>query len=494
MMPSSPTPKLPLWIFIVTDVALLLAGLLIAAKSPAPLSPTSIFAVVACVVAGAIVLFVPLVSRIEREKNEALDDRQRALEALAATIATSADQISIAAQGQHTIAELARKNLALAEQLPAKFQDKITEFETLLNTAQADEREELKKELARLRASESDRLEEIATKVDHAARELAKLEANTQKHLAGAQAALAAAPEALTAATAAALAKISAALAAIPVPAATPQEDPKSTKSPSKSVEEGLHIVPIVPPTAAPFAGNIMTEPPNAAFDVTMPPFGGNLISSSPLAVPATAPAPVPAPESATPSPVTTSQDEPQPTPTDAGAPAAVEAAPAEPKPVKKRAPRKPKPVEPAEPALGLEPDAPAPVATPQEEPGPVAALLDDAGPTTSEFSQIAPDESPRSSAEVTESVISSDSATRLLVTAYIGIGNRLFIRGEGPGLSWEKGVPLQFVSIGKWRWETNDATAPVKFKLYKNDEIECTALGSQSLNPEHQQEISATF
>ncbi len=92
------------------------------------------------------------------------------------------------------------------------------------------------------------------------------------------------------------------------------------------------------------------------------------------------------------------------------------------------------------------------------------------------------------------ENVISSDGATRLLVTAYIGIGNRLFIRGEGPGLSWDKGVPLQFVSIGKWRWETADATAPVKFKLYKNDEFECTALGSQSLNPEHQQEVTATF
>ena len=111
-----------------------------------------------------------------------------------------------------------------------------------------------------------------------------------------------------------------------------------------------------------------------------------------------------------------------------------------------------------------------------------------------SEFSQIAPDESPRASAEVTETVISSDGATRLLVTAYIGIGNRLFIRGEGPGLSWDKGVPLQFVSIGKWRWETSDAAAPVKFKLFKNDETECAALGSRTLDPGQQAEVNATF
>jgi hypothetical protein len=97
-------------------------------------------------------------------------------------------------------------------------------------------------------------------------------------------------------------------------------------------------------------------------------------------------------------------------------------------------------------------------------------------------------------SAELAERVLTSDGATRLVVTAYIGIGNRLFIRGEGPGLSWEKGVPLQFVSIGKWRWETSDATEPVSFKLYKNDSVECTALGAQNLDPGHQQELTASF
>jgi hypothetical protein len=92
------------------------------------------------------------------------------------------------------------------------------------------------------------------------------------------------------------------------------------------------------------------------------------------------------------------------------------------------------------------------------------------------------------------ERTLTSDGATRLLATAYIGIGNRLFIRGDGPGLSWEKGVPLQFVSIGKWRWETNDAGTPVRFKLYKNDEQECTTLGQQTLEPGHLQEMTAAF
>src|ERR1019366_5823368 len=95
---------------------------------------------------------------------------------------------------------------------------------------------------------------------------------------------------------------------------------------------------------------------------------------------------------------------------------------------------------------------------------------------------------------EVAEPAVSADGATRLVVTAYIGIGNLLFIRGEGPGLSWDRGVPLQFVSIGKWRWETNEATKAVRFKLYKNDDSECSALGERSVEPGAQQELTAVF
>ena len=89
---------------------------------------------------------------------------------------------------------------------------------------------------------------------------------------------------------------------------------------------------------------------------------------------------------------------------------------------------------------------------------------------------------------------ISADGLTRLLATAYIGIGNKLYLRGDGPGLSWDKGVPLQFVSIGKWRWETADANAPFAAKLYKNDQVECVSLGSLMLDPGQQTEVNAAF
>jgi hypothetical protein len=91
------------------------------------------------------------------------------------------------------------------------------------------------------------------------------------------------------------------------------------------------------------------------------------------------------------------------------------------------------------------------------------------------------------------ESAASSDGATRLLVTAYIGIGNKLFIRGDGPGLSWDKGVPMQFVSIGKWGWASHDVAAPVACKLYKNDETAALS-GEILLEPGKHVEATALF
>ncbi|HEX9783793.1 MAG TPA: hypothetical protein VGA56_13800 [Opitutaceae bacterium] len=61
--------------------------------------------------------------------------------------------------------------------------------------------------------------------------------------------------------------------------------------------------------------------------------------------------------------------------------------------------------------------------------------------------------------------------ATSVVATAYIGIGNKLYVRGEGPGLDWERGVPMQFLAIGKWGWTTTDAGGPVTCRIFRNDE-----------------------
>jgi len=194
------------------------------------------------------------------------------------------------------------------------------------------------------------------------------------------------------------------------------------------------------------------------------------LKSDHPFEAPPAAPVAVAAPaaeETPVAAPAAEGAPEAAPAPVPATEPAAAAAAPPEaPKPPRKRSPRKPAPApapEAAAPDLVLESPAPA-------------------------------DSPPFPAPEISEPAVSADGATRLVVTAYIGIGNRLFIRGEGPGLSWEKGVPLSFVSIGKWRWETNEATAPVRFKLYKNDETESAGLGERTVAPGAQQELTASF
>ena len=51
-----------------------------------------------------------------------------------------------------------------------------------------------------------------------------------------------------------------------------------------------------------------------------------------------------------------------------------------------------------------------------------------------------------------------------------IGIGNKPYLRGEGPGLSWDEGVPMNFIEIGKWAWSPSRKNASLKVQLYRND------------------------
>lgn len=65
-----------------------------------------------------------------------------------------------------------------------------------------------------------------------------------------------------------------------------------------------------------------------------------------------------------------------------------------------------------------------------------------------------------------------NETATTIVAHLMMGIGNKPFIRGEGPGLSWEKGVPMDFVEVGKWKWTTFEGDQPIKCKIYKNDQV----------------------
>lgn len=52
-----------------------------------------------------------------------------------------------------------------------------------------------------------------------------------------------------------------------------------------------------------------------------------------------------------------------------------------------------------------------------------------------------------------------------------VGFGNNLFVRGQGAGLSWERGLPLENVDSRTWRLIV-PAKDQVQFKLLINDSV----------------------
>ncbi len=62
-------------------------------------------------------------------------------------------------------------------------------------------------------------------------------------------------------------------------------------------------------------------------------------------------------------------------------------------------------------------------------------------------------------------------AAATIIARADVGFGNALYVRGLGPGLSWETGVPMTCMADNEWRLELGGVMKPVTFKLLLNDE-----------------------
>jgi len=74
------------------------------------------------------------------------------------------------------------------------------------------------------------------------------------------------------------------------------------------------------------------------------------------------------------------------------------------------------------------------------------------------------------SPAKKTTVVSKQPPATIIFAKIDIGFGNHLYIRGEGPGLSWDRGVAMDCVGAGLWTIAVNNAAMAVAFKLLVND------------------------
>ncbi|MDQ8207499.1 hypothetical protein QEH52_08265 [Coraliomargarita sp. SDUM461003] len=92
----------------------------------------------------------------------------------------------------------------------------------------------------------------------------------------------------------------------------------------------------------------------------------------------------------------------------------------------------------------------------------------------------------PRQASKAVESTV--------VASVFIGIGNKPFIRGNGPGLSWDRGVEMEFEEIGKWCWMAPlEIEQPIEIQVFRNDEDPDTT-GTYTLEPGQELRVSPEF
>lgn len=88
-----------------------------------------------------------------------------------------------------------------------------------------------------------------------------------------------------------------------------------------------------------------------------------------------------------------------------------------------------------------------------------------------------------------------SKADTCVIVNSLIGIGNKPYLRGAGGGLSADKGVPMEYLEIGKWRYVfPPDSQYPIEFSVYKNDETRSDGGEVFKIHPNEKLELNLRF
>lgn len=88
-----------------------------------------------------------------------------------------------------------------------------------------------------------------------------------------------------------------------------------------------------------------------------------------------------------------------------------------------------------------------------------------------------------------------SKADTCVIVNSLIGIGNKPYLRGAGGGLSADKGVPMEYLEIGKWRYVfPPDSQFPIEFSVYKNDETRSDGGEVFKILPNEKLELNLRF
>lgn len=91
------------------------------------------------------------------------------------------------------------------------------------------------------------------------------------------------------------------------------------------------------------------------------------------------------------------------------------------------------------------------------------------------------------------EDKVEKNGTTTVVANVMIGIGNKPYLRGEGPGLSWEEGVAMNFIEIGKWAWSPPRKNASLTVQVYRNDQDPDQG-GKVEIRPGEKIEITPEF
>lgn len=130
-----------------------------------------------------------------------------------------------------------------------------------------------------------------------------------------------------------------------------------------------------------------------------------------------------------------------------------------------------------------VRPAVPAPAVTRAPAPTPAVSRAPAPAPVVA---------APTVSAPVLKAVKAKPVITTIIARIDVGFGNLLYVRGEGPGLSWDRGLPMSCVGSDQWQLTLGESARPFTFKFLVNDltwssgaDFTVDSGGSVTLTPE---------
>lgn len=82
----------------------------------------------------------------------------------------------------------------------------------------------------------------------------------------------------------------------------------------------------------------------------------------------------------------------------------------------------------------------------------------------------VVPPPAPVASTPTIKVIAKKPAATKITARIDIGFGNALYVRGEGAGLSWDRGVLMNCLGSNEWEIALAESARPVVFKFLVND------------------------